>query len=83
MGSIAGNKLRHNEHTFDVKYAAFMEIDWALSNTDVSKKIDVPKNTPSTWKKNREEIIAASKNSGVTKRQRTKEETYEQVNLAC
>ena len=28
MGSIVGNKRRHNEHTFDVKYAALMEIEF-------------------------------------------------------
>ena len=37
----------------------------------------------STWKKNREKIIAAFKSSGKTKRQRIKEETCEQVDLAC
>ena len=65
------------------KYAALMEIDWGLSNKDVSKKFIVPKNTLSTWEKNRKKIIAAFKSSGGAKRQWIKEGTYEQVNLAC
>ena len=51
MASIAGNKRRHNTQTLDVKYAALMEIDRGLSNKDVSKKFNVPKNTLSSWKK--------------------------------
>ena len=54
-----------------------------LSNKDVSKKFNAPKNILSTWKKNWENIIAAFKSSGGTKRQQIKEGTYEQVNLAC
>ena len=68
MASIAGNKRRHNTQTLDVKYAALMEIDRGLSNKDVSKKFNVPKNTLSMWKKNREKIIATFKSSGGTKR---------------
>ena len=83
MVSIAGNKRRHCEHTLDVKYAALMEIERGVVNKDVSKKFNVPKNTLSTWKKNRGKIVTAFKNSGGTKRQRVKEGTYEQVNLAC
>ena len=83
MASITGNKRRHNEHTLDVKYAALIDIDRGLSNKDVSKKFNVPKNTLSSWKKIREKTIPAFKSSGGTKRQRIKEGTYEQVNLAC
>ena len=83
MASIAGNKRRHNEHTLDVKYAALMEIEGGHTNKHVSKKFNVPKNTVSTWKKNKDKIVAAFKSSGGTKRQRIKEGTYEQVNLAC
>ena len=43
MGSILGNKGRHNEHIFDVKYTALMEIDRGLSMKDVSKKLNFPK----------------------------------------
>ena len=83
MASIAGNNQRHCEHTLDVKYAALMEIERGVANKDVSKKFNVSKNTLSTWKKNRDKIVTAFKSSGGTKRQRIKEGTYEQVNLAC
>ena len=65
------------------KYAALMEIDWGLSNKDLSKKFIVPKNTLSTWEKNRKKTIAAFKSSGGAKRQWRKEGTYKQVNLVC
>ena len=83
MTSISGKKRRHNEHTLGMKYAALTEIDRGLSNKDVSKKFNVPKSILSNWNKNREKIIAAFKSSGGTKKQRIKEGTYEQVNLAC
>ena len=37
----------------------------------------------STWKKNKDKIIAAFKSSGGIKRQRIKEGNHEHVNLAC
>ena len=83
MASIAGNKRRRCKHTLDVKYAALMEIERGAANKDVSKKFSVPKNTLSTWKKNRDKIVTAFKSSDGTKRQWIKEGTYEQVNLAC
>ena len=83
MASIAGNKRRHCEHTLDVKYAVLIEIERGAANKDVSKKFIVPKNTLSTWKKNRDKIVTAFKSSGGTKRQRIKEGTLEQVRLAC
>ena len=60
-----------------------MEIERGFANRDVSKKFNVPKNTLSMWKKNRDKIVTAFKSSGGTKRQRIKEGTNEQVNLAC
>ena len=80
MASVAGKKRRHHEHTLDVKYTALMELERGVLNKDVSKKFKVPKNTLSTWKKNRDKIVTAFKSSGGTKRQRIKEGTYEQVN---
>ena len=83
MESIAGNKRRHCEHTLDVKYAALMASERGVANKDVSKKFNVPKNTLSTRKKNRDKIVTAFKSGGGTKRQRIKEGTYEQINLVC
>ena len=83
MVNITENKLRHNEHTLDLKYAALMELDQGLSKKDVAKKSIVPKNTLSTWKKKKEKIITEFKSSGGTKRQQIKEGTDEQINLVC
>ena len=73
MASVAGNKRRHKENTIEVKYAALKELERGVSNKDVSEKFNIPKNTLSTWKKNKDKIIAAFKSSGGTKRQRIKE----------
>ena len=81
MASVAGNKRLHNEHT--LVYTALMELERGISNKAASKKFNVPKNTLSAWKKNRDKIVTAFKSSGGTRRQRIKEGTYEQVNLAC
>ena len=69
MASIAGNNRHYNKHTLGVKYTTLMEIDRGLSNKDVSKKFNVPKNILPMWRKNREKIFAAFKNNGETKRQ--------------
>ena len=59
------------------------EIEQGVAIKDVSKTFNVPKKTLSTWKKNRDKIVTSFKSSGGTKRQRIKEGTYVQVNLAC
>ena len=59
------------------------EIERGVAIKDVSKTFNVPKKTLSTWKKNRDKIVTSFKSSGGTKRQRIKEGTYVQVNLAC
>ena len=66
-----------------MKYATLMGIERGVTNKDVSIKFNVPENTLTTWKKNGDKIVTAFKSNGGTKRQRIKEATYEQVNLAC
>ena len=68
---------------FRCQYAALLEIEQGVANKDVSKKLNVPKNTLSTWKKNRDKIVTAFKSGAGTKRQQVKEGAYEQVNLSC
>ena len=58
-----------------MKYAAFLEIEEEVTKKVVSKKLNVPKNTLSTWKKNRYKIVTALKSSGGTKTQWIKERT--------
>ena len=82
MASIAGNKRHHCEHTLDVKHIALMEIEWGVTNKDVSKKFSVPKKHYLRVKRT-DKIVTAFKSSGGAERQCMKEGTYEQVNLAC
>ena len=54
-----------------------------ITYKDVSKKLNVPQKTLTTRKRTETKNGTAFKSSGGTKRQRIKEGTYEQVNLAC
>ena len=84
MASLAaGTKRGHNEKTLKVKYDALIQLERGMSNKDVERNFNVARNTLSTWKKNKEEIIAAFKSSGGTKRQRINKGRYEDVNVAC
>ena len=51
-------------------------------NKDVSFKYGVPKNTISTWKKNKSNFFEAFNNGSCFKKQRMKPETYEALNKA-
>ena len=71
MASLAaGTKRGQNEKI--LKYDALIQLERGMSNKDVARNFNVAKTTLSTWKKNKEKIIAAFKCSGGTKRQ-----TYE------
>ena len=61
MAGITGNKQRHNEHTLDVQYAALMEIEWGVTNEDVPKKFNVPKNTIHVEKKTGKIVTGGTK----------------------
>ena len=62
MASLAASTKRgHNEKTLKVKYDALIQLERGMSNKDVARNFIVAKNTLSTWKKNKEKIIAAFK----------------------
>ena len=84
MASLAaGTKRGHSKKMLKVKYDALIQFERGMSNKGVARNFNAAKNTLSTWKKNKEKIIAAFKSSGGTKRQRINKGRYKDVNVAC
>ena len=81
MAEVETGKLKHSEKTLKIKYEALCELEKGIKNSKVSEKYGIPKTTLSNWKKNKDNIFNAFKESGI-KRQRVKGEVYETVNEA-
>ena len=65
------------EYKIKEKYAALKEVEDGSSKSQVAMKYGVPKNTLSTWIKNKERIFESMKTQGnKTKRMRLKEGTF-------
>lgn len=78
--SKMARKREHTEKTLKVKYEALLELEKGASNKAVADRFGIPKNTLSTWKKNKDKIMQAYHGGHVAKR--VKPETYELVNKA-
>ena len=75
-------KRKHDGRTLETKYKALVELEKGKTNKDVAKLFDIPANTLSTWKKNKEKIFEAFENQNSGQSKRLKENTYEQLNQA-
>ena len=76
-------KRKHDDRTLEIKYKALVELEKGnKTNKDVANLFDVPPNTLSTWKKNKDKIFEAFKNQNAGKSKRLKENTYEKLNQA-
>ena len=64
------------------KCQALGELEKGLSNKDVAEKHGVPRNTNSTWIKNKSKYFAALEQSS-KKRKKLKYGDYERVDHAC
>ena len=56
-------KRKLNTKTFEEKYDILSHIQKGMTNKDVADKFGAPKNTISTWNKNKEKIFQALKES--------------------
>ncbi|XP_065658063.1 tigger transposable element-derived protein 4-like [Hydra vulgaris] len=74
------SKRLHKENNLKLKYEALLELEKGKTNEEVSKIFDIPPNTLSTWKKNKDKIFDAFRQGNLTKR--VKLDTYYQVNKA-
>ena len=73
-------KQRRIDKLYKIKYKALKELEKGIPHKDVAQMFKVPKNTLSSWKKNKEEIYKSYESGlGAT---RIKPEKYEALNKA-
>ena len=73
-------KTSRREKSYKVKYKTLKELEKGISHKDVASLFRVPKNTLSTWEKNKGKIFEKY-NSGLFSK-RVKPEKYEELNKA-
>ena len=76
MASVA-TKRRAENKSYKIKYKALKELEKGTPHKDVASLFGVPKNTLSTWKKNKGKIFEKY-NSGLISK-RVKPEKYEEL----
>ena len=74
-------KRKHQEVTLKVKNEVLKELETGRQNKHVAKKCGIPGSTLATWKKKKEKIFDAFKDSSL-KRQRIKTGTHETLSEA-
>ena len=79
MVSVATKRQAENK-SYKIKYKALKELEKGTPHKDVASLFGVPKNTLSTWKKNKDKIFEKY-NSGLISK-RVKPEKYEELNKA-
>ena len=56
---MSGEKRKLDIKSLKEKYEALKDLEKGLSNKDVAVKYGIPRNTVSTWLKNKEKIVSA------------------------
>ena len=56
---VAGQKLKHVHKTLQDKAQAIKDFEKGLPNKEVAVKYNIPKNTISTWAKNKDQILSS------------------------
>ena len=80
MASVA-TKRRAENKSYKIKYKALKELEKGTPHKDVASLLGVPKNTFSTWKKNKDKIFEKY-NSGLISKT-VKPEKYENLTKLC
>ena len=81
MGTIA-SKRKLNAKSIKDKYQALKEVEEDKSKLQVAAKYCTPKNTLSTWIKNKDKIFETAKKGMTAKRQRLRAGRYEKLDQA-
>ena len=76
---LVAGKRKYTHKTLREKYQALKDLEKAESNKNVAVKYNVPKNTLSTWVKNKEKLFDALKKGTNVKRQKLKSGNHESV----
>ena len=78
MATIA-SKSKFNTKSIKDKYQALKEVEEGKLKLQVPAKYGIPKNTLSTWIKNKDKIFEAAKKVMNTKHQRLRAGSYEKL----
>ena len=81
MVTIA-SKRKLKTKSIKYKYQALKEVEEGKSKLQVATKYGIPKNTLSTWIKNKDKIFEAPKKGMNTKRQSLRAGSYEKLDQA-
>ena len=81
MATIA-SKRKLNTKSIKDKYSALKEVEDGKTKSQVAAKYGIPKNTLSTWLKNKDKIFEATKKGSNSKRQRLRQDTFANLDQA-
>ena len=81
MVTIA-SKRKLNIKSIKDKYSALKEVEDRKTKSQVAAKYGIPKNTLSTWLKNKDKILEATKKGSNSKRQRLRQGTFANLDQA-
>ena len=81
MGTIA-SKHKLNTKSIKDKYNALKEVEDGKTKSQVAANYGVPKNTLSTWLKNKDKIFEATKKGSNSKRQQLRQGTFANLDQA-
>ena len=81
MATIASERKLNTKSIKD-KYNALKEAEDGKRKSQVAAKYGIPKNTLSTWLKNKDKIFEATKKGSNSKRQRLRQGTFENLDQA-
>ena len=81
MVSVTAAKHQAENKSHKIKYKALKELEKGIPNKDVASLFEVPKNTLSTWKKNKDKIFEKYNSGFISKT--VKPEKYKELNKAA
>jgi hypothetical protein len=76
------NKRKLSTKTLSTKYEALKKIERGIPKKDVAAEYNVPRNTLSTWLKNKEKIVNAFESGNNRSTQKLKSSSYENLDKA-
>ena len=76
------SKRKLNTRSIKDKYSALKEVEDEKTKSQVAAKYGIPKNTLSTWLKNKDKVFEAKKKGSNSKRQRLRQGTFSNLDQA-
>ena len=76
------SKCKLNTKSIKDKYSTLKEVEDGKTKSQVAAKYGIPKNTLSTWLKNKDKILEATKKGSNSKRQRLRQGTFANLDQA-